>query len=247
MLYFAVASSWGLGDSTVFIFVLCTKAVSSSPPYAASQSPVSLPLPLLFSLSFIALLGWLFSELGGQRYGLSQKEALFLWVWGWGTSRTVFMFVLAWLQGQWGSVGRASLVPVSLAPPVQGVQSRPFGPRVSVAPLCSRVESRVGGDATTAPPSSQTPLVIRGSIWKSRKSRQKLNKLPSFMRCVNTQLSQSLFLPSRSICGGMPFCRCNLLPKPPSTSSSTSCSFSWPSWSSSSFSFSSSSSSSSTE
>lgn len=78
MLHFAVASSWGLGDSTVFIFVLCTKAVSSSPPYAASQSPVSLPLPLLFPLSVFALLGWLFSELGGQRYGLSQKEALFL-------------------------------------------------------------------------------------------------------------------------------------------------------------------------
>lgn len=72
------------------------------------------------------------------------------------------MFVLAWLEGQGGGVGGSLLIPVFLASPLQGVQPRPVGPG---APLCSRVESRVGGDTAPAPPSPQTPLVVRGSIW----------------------------------------------------------------------------------
>lgn len=149
------------------------------------------------------------------------------------------MLVLARLERQCGGIGETSAVPLFLASPVQGVQPRPVGPQAPGVPLRVRVESRVRGDTATTPPPPQTALVVRGSIWLEREIKPKLAGFPNFKR-GDTELSGSRFSPSRSICGGMPFCRFNLLPKPPSTSSS-SCWFSSPSCGSSS------SSSSSTE
>lgn len=142
-----------LRDSTVFIFVLCTQTVRS-PPYAASQAPVPLHLLPLLLLSVSALIGLRLAELRGKRYGLPQKVALFLRVWGRGACGTrVFVFVVARLEGQGWDVRGSLLIATLLAPPLQGVQSRPVGPRASGAPLGIWMQCRVGLDAGTAPPS----------------------------------------------------------------------------------------------
>lgn len=63
------------------------------------------------------------------------------------------MFVMARLEGQRGGVDGAALVSVFIASPVQGVQPRSVGSGASGAPLCSRVQRRVGGDTAAVPPS----------------------------------------------------------------------------------------------
>ena len=74
----------GLGDGTVFVFVLGPQALGlPSPPHASPETPVPPPpflsLPLgVFLLSARGLLLPLPPELGGQRDGLTQEEALLL-------------------------------------------------------------------------------------------------------------------------------------------------------------------------
>lgn len=143
-----------LRDSTIFIFVLCTQTVRSPPPYAASQAPVPLHLLPLLLLSVSVLVGLRLAELRGKRYGLPQKIALFFRVWGRGACGTrVFVLVVARLEGQGWDVRGSLLITALLARPLQGVQSRPVGPWASGAPLGIRMQSRVGWDAATAPPS----------------------------------------------------------------------------------------------